>query len=129
MLVRPALGGLAPKLFLPLMPQSLMNVAVGIASAARFGRSVNITTDGLTFLRVSVLPSNVTFCAVWMNSQLASLPAALAVSAGSAQAGLDNKAIASNAAPACFANVMSVIRPSYAASFIRGAVSTPSEGT
>jgi hypothetical protein len=52
-----ALGGSAIKPFLPLMPQSLINAAVGIASAERAGRSVNITTDGLMSLSVKVLPS------------------------------------------------------------------------
>ena len=102
MLVSPALGGSATKLSLPSMPQSLTNVAVGIVSAVRAGRSVNITTDGLMPLSVRVLPSNRTFCAVWMNSQLASLPAALAVSVGSAQAGLYSRAAHSRAAAQIF---------------------------
>jgi hypothetical protein len=75
-----------------------MNVAIGIASAVRFGRSVNMITDGLTPLSVKVLPSNWTFCAVWINSQLASLPAALAVSIGPAHAKFDNSAALSRAA-------------------------------
>src|SRR5882757_10708703 len=109
MLVRPALGGSDLKLFFSPLSQFFTNAAVGIASAIRAGRSLNITTDGLMLCRVSVLPSNLIVGAVWMNSQLASLPAALTVSAGSAKAEPANSAAPSNAAPVYFTNVMIVI--------------------
>src|SRR5882757_4818610 len=106
MLVRPALGGSDLKLFFSPLSQFFTNAAVGIASAIRAGRSLNITTEGLMFCRVSVLPSNLIVGAVWMNNQLASVPAALAVSTGSAKAGPAKRAVLSNAAAAYFTNVM-----------------------
>src|SRR5882762_8014453 len=109
MLVRPALGGSDLKLFVAPLSQFFTNAAVGIASATRAGRSLNITTDGLMFCKVSVLPSNLIFGAVWMNSQLASLPATLTVSAGSARAGPVKRAVLSNAAAAYFIKVMVVL--------------------
>jgi hypothetical protein len=48
--------------------------------------------DGLTPLSVRVVPSNCSFPAVWMNNQVAALPAALAVSTGSTRTVLDRRA-------------------------------------